>query len=265
MSKESLHDHARACLLAAGVDETLAMSESIVECFAGGEIQLDNGDSVDDALWPNFPDKPRLVDPSAVPRRGIASTTGRAALVHAIAHIEYNAIHLAWDAIYRFRGLPENYYRDWMQVAADETRHFRLLRARLWELGHEYGDFDAHAGLWRMADQTRHDALVRMAVVPRVLEARGLDVTPGMIRKLAQVGDQRTADILNIIYEDEIGHVESGSRWFRYLCEVRGLEPEQTFRDLIEQYYDGRLRGPFNEPAREQAGFSRAELEWLNT
>ena len=151
-----------------------------------------------------------------------------------------------------------------MKVAGEETRHFRLLQQRLHDLGYAYGDFEAHDGLWRIAHKTRHDPLVRMALVPRVLEARGLDVTPGMIEKLQKAGDDTTADVLKIIYQDEIGHVEIGSRWFRYLCEQRELDPGQTFCDLIDAYYREGLRGPYNEEARLQAGFSKSELNWLN-
>ena len=226
---------ARRCLLARDVEQTLDLSEQgVADCIDVSKA-MENRAIPDPELQPVFPDKPRLVDPVKLPRRGVATEAGRAALIHAIAHIEYNAVHLAWDAIYRFRNQPEAFYRDWLQVAGEETRHFRMLQTRLRELGHVYGDFDAHDGLWRVAYMTRHDPLIRMALVPRVLEARGLDVTPGMITRLENAGDTETADILRIIYRDEIGHVEIGSRWFHYFCSERNLDPEATFRDTIRE------------------------------
>lgn len=264
MNSNSLFDHARQCLIEPDVETTLALSEQTVARLSGHSLVVTGNDEFDADLQPVFPDRPRLVDPRRLPRRGVATETGRAALVHAIAHIEYNAVHLAWDAIYRFREMPESFYQDWMKVAGEETRHFRLLQTRLKDLGYAYGDFDAHDGLWRIAHMTRLNPLVRMALVPRVLEARGLDVTPGMIRKLENAGDAQTADCLKVIYNEEIGHVEIGSHWFRYLCEKQGMEPEQTFYQLIDEYYREGLRGPYNEEARLQAGFSESELEWLN-
>jgi uncharacterized ferritin-like protein (DUF455 family) len=204
------------------------------------------------------------VHPRALPRRGLGSDEGRVAFVHAIAHIEFNAIDLAWDAVYRFRGLPADYYADWVRVADDEARHFALLRARLRELGADYGDFDAHNGLWEMAEKTAGDGLARMALVPRVLEARGLDVTPGMIARLRGLGDQDTADILALILREEVAHVAAGSRWFRWHCERAGVEPAATFRRLLREYARPVLHGPFNRPARLAAGFDAEELDTLD-
>lgn len=209
------------------------------------------------------PQSPELVSPASLPRRGLGSVHGRVALLHAVAHIEFNAINLALDAVARFAGMPEAFYRDWLSVAHDEARHFRLLEKRLCELGAAYGDLPAHNGLWEMAEKTAHDPLVRMALVPRVLEARGLDVTPGMIGKLRQAGDQASVACLEIILDEEVRHVAIGSRWFRHLCDQRGLESETTFRSLLREYFAGGLRGPFNRPARLQAGFTEAELEEL--
>ena len=182
---------------------------------------------------------------------------------HAIAHIELNAIDLAWDAVYRFRGLPAAFYADWVQVAHDESRHFVLLRNRLREFGHDYGDFDAHNGLWEMTEKTAHDGLARMALVPRVLEARGLDVTPGMIVKLRELGDEATVAILDLILQEEVAHVAAGSRWFRWYCEQRGVEPRASFRELLKEYAGGYLHGPFNIEARLLAGFDEDELAAL--
>ncbi len=183
--------------------------------------------------------------------------------MHAVAHIEFNAINLAWDAVYRFRGMPDAYYRDWASCAHDEARHFAMLSTRLAELGHAYGDFDAHNGLWEMAEKTAHRDTARMALVPRVLEARGLDVTPGMIDRLRGVGDERTIAILDVILREEVVHVAAGTRWFRWCCERDGLEPRETFLDLLRDYMGRNLRGPFNREARIQAGFDEAELDQL--
>jgi uncharacterized ferritin-like protein (DUF455 family) len=183
--------------------------------------------------------------------------------VHAIAHIEFNAINLALDAAYRFRDMPPEYHGDWLSVAADEARHFRLLQDRLAELGISYGDFPAHNGLWEMAEKTADRCLVRMALVPRVLEARGLDVTPGMIERLAAAGDHATVAVLRVILAEEVRHVAIGTRWFRYCCEREGLEPSATFLDLLERRHAGTVRGPFNLEARYAAGFSRQEMAAL--
>lgn len=213
---------------------------------------------------PGRPARPPLVSPRELPKRGFNTVEGRAALIHAVAHIEFNAINLAWDAVYRFRDMPRLYYSDCVRVADEEAYHFTLLRGRLQSLGYDYGDFTAHNGLWEMARDTAHDVLIRMALVPRVLEARGLDVTPGMMARLRAAGDEETVGLLEIILRDEIGHVEIGSRWFRYACEQRGLTPEPTFRELIDRYMKGRIKGPFHRDARLQAGFSETELLLLN-
>lgn len=178
-------------------------------------------------------------------------------------HIEFNAIDLAWDAAYRFRSLPPAFHADWVRIAEDEARHFTLLRGRLQALGHDYGDFDAHNGLWEMAEKTAHDGLARMALVPRVLEARGLDVTPGMIVKLRALGDDATADILAVILEEEVAHVAAGSHWFRWYCARAGIAPEPRFRELLAEYARAVLHGPFNIDARAAAGFSEDELAAL--
>ena len=209
------------------------------------------------------PVRPELVSPRELNSRKLGSKDGHASLIHAITHIEFNAINLAWDAVYRFRDMPEQFYRDWIRVAREEAYHFGMLRAHLQELGYDYGDFVAHNGLWEMAQKTAHDGMVRMALVPRVLEARGLDVTPGMIKRLQGLGDQRAVDILDIILREEIGHVEIGTRWFRYYCEQRGLDSEQIFKELIDEYMHGSLRGPFYYDARIQAGFTETEMNML--
>lgn len=210
---------------------------------------------------PGRPPRPELVEPGQVPRRRLGSAQGRAALVHAIAHIEFNAINLALDAACRFKGMPDDFYTDWLSVAADEARHFNMLNGRLEALGHAYGDFPAHNGLWEMAERTAGSCLQRMALVPRVLEARGLDVTPGMIERLGQAGDMETIAILEVILEEEIRHVEIGTRWFRHCCDQQGLDAESTFLSLLREHFSGSIRGPFNLPARFRAGFTRKEMD----
>lgn len=212
---------------------------------------------------PGMPELPRLVEPQQMKRRGTGTQEGRVALLHALAHIEFNAINLALDAVYRFRDMPTNYALDWLKVASDEGRHFMLLSDRLQSLGSFYGALDAHAGLWNMACKTDHDVLVRMALVPRVLEARGLDVAPAMIDKLNNAGDADSAAILNTIYHDEIDHVRVGNHWFGYVCDQRGLKPLDVFSSLLREHSRGVLRGPYNSVARIQAGFTEDELQAL--
>ena len=213
---------------------------------------------------PGQPDRPELIPPQQVPRRRADTLVGRVALIHALAHIEFNAINLALDAAHRFAGMPLAYYADWLRVADEEAMHFDLLNAHLASLGHTYGDFPAHNGLWEMALKTAHDPLVRMALVPRVLEARGLDATPLIVAKLKAAQDLRMVEILGVIERDEIGHVAIGSHWFDYLCCARGLEPVATFRQLLVEYDAPPLKPPFNLDARRKAGFSQPELDWLS-
>ncbi len=193
-----------------------------------------------------------------MPKRGKArSDAGRIALLHALAHIEFNAIDLACDLIARFadNGLPRAFYDDWVVVAGEEALHFTLLSERLRTLGSHYGALPAHDGLWEAAEQTRHDLYARLAIVPLVLEARGLDVTPAMIRNLEGAGDMESTAILQRIYEDEIGHVAAGERWFRWLCQRDGLDPVDTYHRLVRTHFRGRLKPPFNLAARSAAGF----------
>lgn len=212
---------------------------------------------------PGRPDKPALVPPKQLQRRAMNTAEGRAALIHALAHIEFNAINLALDAVWRFAEMPADYYRDWLQVAKEEAYHFSLLRAHLQTLGFDYGDFDGHNSLWEMVEKTQSDVLARMALVPRTMEARGLDATPPLKQKLSQAGDHAAAAILDIILRDEIGHVAIGNRWFQYLCDQRGLDIVATFETLRQQYQAPKLRPPFNMEARKQAGFSEIELAYL--
>ena len=212
---------------------------------------------------PGRPEKPELVDPRQLPRRSFASATGRIRLLHAFAHIEFNAINIALDAVYRFRQMPRSFISDWLRVAGEEAQHFQLLEAELERRGSYYGACPAHRGLWDMVCKTRDNLLHRMALVPRVMEARGLDVTPAMIARFHQFGDDTAVAILEVIYGDEVGHVRIGDYWFRRLCAEQGLDAEKTFRELVELYMGGRLRGPFNRPARIEAGFRSEELDAL--
>jgi len=254
---------AQQCLASCCVADKLRLTKETAQQWREGGYTLTPATPPQPIGETGRPAKPLLVKPADVPRRGLGSEAGRAALIHAITHIEFNAINLAWDAVYRFRGLPQQYYSDWIRVADEEAYHFALLSERLQDLGHHYGDFPAHNGLWAMAQKTADDPMVRMALVPRVLEARGLDVTPGMMQRLKKAGDEESVAILEIILRDEIGHVEIGSRWFKYLCDERGLNPASTFRELVSAYFIGELRGPFDYTMRQQAGFSTEELEAL--
>lgn len=241
-----------------------AAAKALFEAISDGSLKIDAGEimaDVPDAA--GRPDVPELVDPRLVARRGMQSVEGRCVMLHAIAHIEFNAINLALDAIARFSNLPAAYYRDWAQVAAEEGYHFTLLADHLQRLGSFYGAYPAHDGLWEMAVRTKNDVLARMALVPRTLEARGLDAAPPIRARLAQAGDTIAAGILDIILRDEIGHVAIGNRWFRWLCERAGHDPLAFYAVLARDYRAPRLKGPFNLPARRAAGFDEAELAAL--
>ena len=218
------------------------------------------------ACVPGRPQKPELRSHLDVPKRSPFTITGLAALLHAVAHIEFNAINLALDAIWRFDAMPRSYYTDWLTVATEEAHHFSLLRAHLRIMGFDYGDFPAHTGLWDMTEKTKSDVLARMALVPRTLEARGLDATPPMQAKLRRVGTPQAlaaVKILEVILHDEIGHVAIGNHWYRTLCAQRGLDPEAHYAVLAAQYGAPRIKGPLNLDARRKAGFEEAELALL--
>ena len=212
---------------------------------------------------PGRPERPHLVPAKQVPSRSPFTLEGRAALLHAICHIEFNAINLALDAVWRFDSMPADFYRDWLQVAGEEAHHFTLLRTHLEALGWHYGDFDAHDGLWTMCHKTREDILARMALVPRTLEARGLDATPLIQDKLIRAGDLRAVEILDIILRDEVGHVRIGNHWYHHLCQARQLDATTLYPELVQRYEAPRLRPPFNEAARKAAGFTDAEIAFL--
>jgi uncharacterized ferritin-like protein (DUF455 family) len=255
---------AEQALLSKKVETKLALAHETWLCQQRGELIFDSA-----AVPPQpteaarFPERPVLVDPRDLPKRKLTSNEGRVALLHAVAHIEFSAIQLAFDHLYRFRDMPPQYYLDWLGVAEEEAQHFELLRGRLRDLGADYGDLPAHAGLWSIAQDTAYDVLARMALVPRFMEARGLDVTPGMISKLHYSGDTASVEVLQRILADEVGHVALGSYWFHWLCEQRGLAPEDTYFTLVERHLKGQARGPFNFELRRQAGFSEVELTRL--
>ncbi len=215
---------------------------------------------------PGRPAQPVLMQYLKVPKRSAYTQDGLAALVHAVCHIEFNAINLALDAVWRFTGMPRDYYLDWLRVASEEATHFSLLEAHLQSMGYHYGDYPAHNGLWEMTEKTAGDITARMALVPRTLEARGLDATPPMQAKLRKVGSpeaMKTVAILDIILRDEVGHVAIGNHWYHWLCARDGLEPVAHFKQLIEQYEAPRLKPPFNDVARRKAGFTDAEMQAL--
>lgn len=259
-----LHAAALEALLVDLPEAKCAAALALQQALADGRLAPCDSAAPQPLPAPGRPPRPRLVPPRDLPQRGLGTVEGRAAFLHAIAHIEFNAINLGLDAVYRFRDMPESFYTDWARVAADEARHFRMLADRLEELGAAYGDFDAHNGLWDMACRTADDVMVRMALVPRVLEARGLDVTPGMIQRLRHGGDEASARILETILDEEVAHVAAGSRWLEWCCQRRGLEPQSTFLRLLRERCPGAVRPPFNRPARLAAGFSTSELEQLS-
>lgn len=263
MSVATVYERARAVLRCPGPAGKCEAATDMLQAWSAGRLAVDGDGSAEPVDQPGRPDRPALVHPRDLPQRSLHTDEGRLRLMHAIAHIEFNAINLAADAVHRFRGLPAGYYGDWIRVAADEARHFQMVCDYLEQRGCAYGDYPAHNGLWDMAEKTADDALARMALVPRVLEARGLDVTPGMIDGLRRAGDEAAAEILEVIYREEIDHVAAGSRWFGYLCRQRGLKPAEAFFELVERRFAGQLRGPFNFDAREQAGFEAEELERL--
>ena len=259
----SIFDLAENCLHSRSIEQKLAITGQAARLGEANELDfrsLSEPFSIKETV---FPDRPELVDPRQLPRRNPLSVEGTIALLHSVAHIEFVAIHLAWDILYRFRDMPESFYGDWLQVAGEEALHFTLVRQRLQALGSDYGQLPAHRGLWEIAEETDRDLLARLALVPRYMEARGLDVTPGMIEKFQRSGDQESAAVLTRILNDEIGHVAIGTRWFHFVCDQRGLAPERTYCELLQPHLRGTIRGPFNIEARRAAGFTENELEQL--
>lgn len=246
------------------IQEKCNRTEQICNKFKNNELTLDKSYNVIFSIpVPGRPEKPILVPPFNVPKRRVGSKEGHAGLIHSLAHIEFNAINLALDACYRFQEMPKEFYLNWLQVAIEEVHHFKLLNAHLHFLGFSYGAFAAHNGLWSMAVKTESDALARMALVPRTLEARGIDAVPEMQEKLRSTEDVRAIEILDIIHRDEIKHVQYGDKWFKYICNQRNLDVEETFFKLLDEYNAPKIRGAFNRKDRKIAGFNDSELDRL--
>ncbi len=262
MSQEDLYAATRAALEAREPEEKVRLTHAVAAAWREGRLRCAPGEPAPIGE-PGRPPRPLLVRPRDLPRRKPTSRAGLAVLFHALTHIEFNAINLALDAVYRFRAMPDAFRGDWLRVADEEASHFTLLREHLRTLDHDYGDYPAHDGLWEMACDTAYDCLARMALVPRCLEARGLDVNPGIQARLREAGDEVGVGLLEIILRDEIGHVAIGNRWFHNLCEQRGLAPMPTFDALVARHMKGRLRGPFFREARLSAGFTADELDYL--
>jgi uncharacterized ferritin-like protein (DUF455 family) len=251
--------------------DALSIQDPSAKCAATQALAIENVVELDYSAplaeptnpLPGRLEKPELVYATQVKHRSMATLEGRAALIHALAHIELNAVNIALDAIWRFGNMPPRYYSDWLNVAKDEARHFSLLQEHLRSLGFEYGDFTAHNGLWDMVESTKHDVLARMALVPRTLEARGLDASPQVRNKLRSAGDKKGADIVTIILNDEIGHVAIGNHWYNWLCEERGLNAIATYAELAARHRAPKLLGPFNIKARRSAGFNEEEINIL--
>lgn len=260
----SLHEAAAAVLQLSDPSEKCVRTDALAAERAAGQLAVMPGpDNPVPLLEPGRPQRPELVPPERLKSRKPTTPEGHASLLHAIAHIEFNAINLALDCVARYRSFPDDFHDGWLQVAKEEAHHFGMLRARLQELGYDYGDFPAHNGLWDMACRTAHDPLARMALVPRVLEARGLDATPVIMDKLRAMGDARSVDILEIILRDEVGHVALGDRWFRILCARQGREAEVAYLALIDDFGAPYPQPPLHEAARLQAGFSQQEIDRL--
>lgn len=248
--------------------KAIVMETYAAKLLAAQSINLD--DRIDSSanlapssIVPGREARPKLVAPAKLAKRTMNTAEGRAILIHALAHIEMNAVDLGLDIVWRFSGMPDQFYLDWITIAKEEANHFTLLNDHLQFLGYNYGDFPAHQSLWEMAEKTKDDILARLALVPRTFEARGLDVVPSIRDKLKQAGDKEAAAILDIILRDEIGHVAVGNHWYKYLCTQRNLEPIATYAALAEKYKAPKFRGPFNFEARRKAGFDENELAVL--
>ncbi|MDT8406119.1 MAG: ferritin-like domain-containing protein [Methylococcales bacterium] len=254
---------AENCLFNADIEQKLTLTHHAQAQALAGTLDFQTLSPPQPIQLTRFPEHPIWQAPRHLAKRSLHTNEGRAAFFHALCHIEFIAIYLAWDILYRFRGLPEGFYRDWLKVADEEALHFDMLRTHLRNLGHDYGDFPVHGGLWAHAVDTEQDLLARLAIVPRCLEARGLDVTPGMIEHFKSQGDNVSCQLLQRILDDEIGHVAIGSTWFRYLCEQSQQDGEQVYQDRLARYFKGKPKGPFNRKLRIMAGFTEQELNWL--
>lgn len=260
---ENIFTIAESCLHNTAINQKIEVTHHARKLFECDHLSFESTDLVLPISKTQFPEKPLLLSPRDMPKRGLNSADGKTAFFHSLAHIEFIAIYLAWDMLYRFRGLPDKFYQDWLRVADEEALHFSMIREHLLGMGVDYGDLPAHGGLWRHAEETDDNVLARLAIVPRCMEARGLDVTPKMIEKFSMQGDQASVKLLTKILNDEVGHVEIGSNWFKALCKQSGFDHEYKFRELIEKYYIGKPKGPFNRELRIIAGFTHSEITWL--
>ncbi|MDO9167579.1 MAG: ferritin-like domain-containing protein [Methylobacter sp.] len=263
---KNLFEFTEAFFQPISIDEKLALTHQAWHTHISEGLSFTSDRPVLPIDRVTFPARPELLAPRQMPRRKLTTTAGVAAFFHAIAHVEFVAIYLAWDILYRFRGMPDQFYQDWLRVADEEAQHFELIRVHLRAIEIEYGDLPAHSGLWDHAKETADDLLGRLAMVPRCMEARGLDVTPALIEKFRVLGDDASVAILTRILTDEVRHVERGSYWFKFVCQQRGFEAEAKYCELIDQYYiGGKPKGPFNRELRKIAGFSDAEIDWLES
>ena len=239
--------------------------QGLFDQYLQQNISLNNTDDLSDKGMnlPGRPERPVLIPPLNVPKRSMASPEGRVSLLHSLAHIEFNAINLALDAVWRFAHMPTQYYGDWLRVAKEEAYHFSLIEEHLQSLGFTYGDFSAHNSLWEMVERTSDEVIARMALVPRTMEARGLDAVPAIRNRFQQIKDAKVVEILDIILRDEIAHVSIGNKWFNFLCDQESLSPISTYKTLARKYRAPILRGPFNLEGRKQAGFTSEELDLL--
>ncbi|MBT3335328.1 MAG: ferritin-like domain-containing protein [Methylococcales bacterium] len=261
---ENIFVVAENCLYSGDVEAILACTQQAGIFFKSNGLNFEDNGSPRSVKEAQFPERPLLLPPKEMPKRSLNTVLGVQAFFHAIAHIEFIAIYLAWDLLYRFRGLPLEFYHDWLSVAVEEAEHFSMIREHLLAMGVDYGDYPAHNGLWTVAEDTADDLLMRLAFVPRYLEARGLDVTPPMIEKFNHLGDYKSAAILQRILDDEVRHVKLGSYWFKYVCSERGLNDEESYLKFIRQRFKGApTGGVLNKELRYKAGFSPFELEGL--
>jgi len=260
---ENLYDKAKNSFLMANPDEKVELTFEAASHWQAGQLSWTENLEPELLNEPGRPEHPIIVAPRELPKRKIGSEKGRAAQIHALAHIELTAVNLAWDAVYRYRNMPKDFYDDMVKTAQEEAGHFVLLRDRLREMGYDYGSFPAHNGLWEMAVTTADDLMDRMAIVHRVFEARALDVVPKTLKKYQAQNDTAMVKALTIICNDEVGHVSMCSHWFRYRCEQEQMDPDTTFFNLIEKYVKHPLPGPFNHEVRLQSGFNQNELDYL--
>lgn len=256
---ESLSQAARAIVATADLADKVALAKATAAAWREGRLSLGRLSATQPMPErPGRPPRPELLPPRSMPRRSVGGIKGRIAMLHSLAHIELSAVDMTWDLVGRFahEAVPAALFDDWVQVGFEEACHFEMVSARLEGLGARYGDLPAHDGLWQSAQATGHDLMARIAVVPLVLEARGLDVSPSLIAQLEAAGDAESAQVVGVIYRDEKRHVAFGMKWFRWLCERRGLPPEPTFHELVRRNFRGPVKPPFNDPARAEAGLT---------